>query len=183
MRALLPNQDSLHSIFWSNPDKLGRQLLIIIAGVLFLTLSAHLTIPFLPIPLTLQTSAVVLLGLTMGAKQGSQIVCAYLVAGFAGLPVFATPHFFGLTFGFLLGFLPAVVLCGYLAQNGWANNFFKSFFAAAMGVCVIFVYGFIGLALFVNPHYAYLVGVKPFLITEPLKLIVVALIAPCCWKY
>ena len=109
-----------------------KNLFIAILGSIILAISAKIKIPFYPVPMTMQTFVVLLLGVSLGWKLGLFTVTLYLVEGIAGLPVFAgTPekgmgivYFTGPTMGYLVGFLAAVYLTGFFTFD---NNFFKNF--------------------------------------------------------
>ena len=124
---------------WSNSTTARRfgLLAAVVSGVCLLTLSAKLQVPFYPVPMTMQTLVVLMIGMACGRVLGTATVAAYLLAGAAGLPVFAgTPergiglaYMMGPTGGFLLGFLVSAWLIGALAERGWSNSF------AALGRC------------------------------------------------
>ena len=111
---------------------LVKNLFVAILGSILLAISAKIKIPFYPVPMTMQTFVVLLLGISLGWRLGLFTVGLYLVEGIAGLPVFAgTPekgvgivYFTGPTMGYLIGFLIAVSLTGFFSFN---NNFFKNF--------------------------------------------------------
>jgi biotin transport system substrate-specific component len=157
-----------------------QKTLWILAGVTILSFAAQLSIPMQPVPLTFQSSAVVLMGMIFGARQSAYMVLAYLITGLCGLPVFAEysagPQVFaGPTAGYLIGFLPAAYLSGYLIEHGWSRNFFTRFLAAMAGASVIFLLGVTFLTKFTGGwQAAYLLGAAPFLVSEPVKLAVVA---------
>ena len=102
--------------------KLLKSILIIIFGSMALTISAKLKIPFYPVPMTMQTFVVLFLGVAFGYKIGVASVSLYLIEGISGLPVFSNSpekgigliYFTGPTMGYLLGFLLASFLSGYL---------------------------------------------------------------------
>ena len=97
-------------------------ILIAFAGSILLTISAKIKIPFYPVPMTMQTFVVILLGITFGYKAGAAAVCLYLIEGISGLPVFSNSpekgvglsYFMGPTMGYLIGFIFAAVIAGYL---------------------------------------------------------------------
>jgi len=187
MSQTLSINTTLKSIFWSQENSILRQALLVIFGVLVLAVSAQLSVPLKPVPLTFQSTAVILIGMAYGARYGSIVVAAYLLAGLAGLPVLegfgAGPaKFFGPTLGYLLGFFPAAMLSGYLAQKGWAKHVITSFLAACLGVGIIFLCGTTVLAQSIGWYNAVFFGVLPFIVSEPIKLIVVALLIPTLWK-
>lgn len=178
----------LIGILKDTDKKYLRTLLWVLAGSLLIAVSAQLTVPLKPIPVTFQSATVLLLGMVFGARLSAYMVLAYLAEGFLGLPVFA--HFYNgaalltdpFTIGYLVGFLPAVLLSGYLVQQGWGQHWFSVFSAACLGAIVIFGFGVIGLSYFVGWKMAVALGVAPFLLTEPLKLIAASLIAARCWR-
>ena len=109
-----------------------KYFLVILLGSTLLAISAKLKIPFYPVPMTMQTFVVLLIGVCFGWKLGATIVSFYLIEGIFGLPVFSgTPekglgliYFTGPTMGYLLGFLVAVYVSG---QFNFDNNLFKNF--------------------------------------------------------
>jgi len=175
------------NVLWSTQDKLAKRLsiLAIAGGLLFV--AAQLAVPMHPVPLTFQSSMVILLAMALGSSLGTQAISAYLIAGFCGLPVFAEfmggpGMFIDPATGYLFGFLPAALISGYLAQKGWGRHFISSYAAALIGVSTIFACGYLWLSFFIGFHHAFTLGVAPFLLTEPLKLVVVALLVPRFWK-
>lgn len=156
-------------------------------GVGLLAMTSQLSIPLQPVPLTFQSATVMLIGLTCGARLGSLIVFYYLLAGMMGLPVFSNFSsgilcLSGPTGGYLLGFLPAVAITGYLSEKGFGRHPLLSFLAALIGTSLIFLCGVTGLTRFMTWHQALMVGVMPFIISEPVKLLCVASFVPRCWK-
>ena len=103
-------------------NKILKYIVIAFAGSILLTISAKIKIPFYPVPMTMQTFVVILLGITFGYKAGAAAVCLYLIEGISGLPVFSNSpekgvglsYFMGPTMGYLIGFIFAAVIAGYL---------------------------------------------------------------------
>lgn len=177
----------LQSKIWAKDTTLFKQISLILAGVFALAIVSNLSIPLLPVPLTFQSATVILIGMAYGARQGSYVILSYLIAGALGLPVFADfgfgmAKFVGPTGGYLIGFLPAAFLSGYLTQNGWGKNIVTSFITACLGASVIFLSGVAVLSSFVGWHNAILFGVMPFIVSEPIKLIAVSILAQRLWK-
>jgi biotin transport system substrate-specific component len=178
---------SLVNILSRAQQRFWQTVLWTLAGSLLIAISAHIAIPLKPVPLTFQSATVLLLGMVFGARLAGYMVLAYLIEGACGLPVFAN-FYSGLavltdpTIGYLVGFLPAAMLSGYLVQHGWGRNWFSTFCAAVLGAVVIFAAGVTGLACFVGWKSAFALGVAPFLVTEPIKLLVTAFIAPRFWR-
>lgn len=177
----------LQSKVFSTTDSWLRKSLLILAGVIVLTLASQLSIPLYPVPLTLQSATVILIGMAYGPRQGSYVIASYLSLGLLGLPVFSElgsgiPHLWGPTGGYLLGFLPAAAISGYLAQLGCGRNAITSFIAAVLGISIIFAFGILWLQHFVGVQQAIASGLIPFIISELIKLLAVAAIIPMLWK-
>lgn len=177
----------MQSLLLPQSNSLLKQTLITLTGVLVLAMASQLCIPLSPVPLTFQSATVILIGMALGARQGAYIVSAYLAAGALGFPVFAEMHggfpvFFGADGGYLLGFLPAAYLSGYLAEKGWAKYAISSFFAALAGASIIFLSGLSVLSTFVGWQQAIALGLLPFVVFETFKLLAVALFVPRLWK-
>lgn len=178
---------SLQSIFSQKENSLFKQIVLILAGVIVLAAASQLSIPLIPVPLTFQSATVILIGMAYGARYGTYVIATYLIAGACGLPVFADfsfgiAPFFGPTGGYLIGFLPAAFISGYLAQKGWAKGVISSFIAACLGVSIIFLLGISVLSTFVGWEKAIDVGLMPFILSEFIKLLAASLMIPRFWK-
>ena len=168
-----------------------RNVLLAVAGSMALWVSAKVQIPFFPVPMTMQTLVVLLIGMAYGWKLGAATVGLYLLQGVAGLPVFAgTPekgigllYMMGPTGGFLVGFVLAAALVGYLAQRGWDRNMGTTALAMLLGNAIIYVPGLLWLGSVVGWDKPVLQwGMTPFLIGDLAKLIIAALLMPAVWK-
>lgn len=187
MNQLFTLNKPLRSVLWPVQQKMVREMVLVLLGIVLIALSAQFVIPLKPVPLTFQSSMVVLLGMVYGMRLGVLTLLGYLIAGGIGLPVFADlssgiSPLFGPTAGYLAGFVPAALLGGFLAQRGFANHVLSAFVAAVLSATVIFFFGILVLAKFVGFSSAFTLGLMPFIVTEPLKLLAVALIVPCFWK-
>lgn len=159
-------------------------------GVCLLTLSAKVQVPFWPVPMTMQTLVVLMLGMAYGSRLAAGTVFAYLLAGAAGLPVFAgTPergiglaYMMGPTFGFLVGFLIAAWLVGFLAERGWDRSFLKCAAAMVLGHLVITLAGVVWLAVLMGTTKAIEVGFTPFMASSVLKTALGAVAMPMLWR-
>jgi biotin transport system substrate-specific component len=104
------------------PQSRLAQVAAVAGGSLFIALAAQVSVPMIPVPMTLQTLAVLLVGFAFGARLGAATLVAYLAEGAMGLPVFATGMngiaFFGPTAGFLIGFVAMAAVAGYAADRG-----------------------------------------------------------------
>lgn len=102
-------------------DTLLKRTLMVVAGTIFIAVAAQISVPFFPVPLTLQTLAILIVGLSFGARMGAVTVIAYLLEGTAGLPVFAgggsTTSLVGPTAGFLFGFIALAYIAGFVAER------------------------------------------------------------------
>ena len=175
------------SVLWPTEHKLVKELSLILLGVCLLAAASQIVIPLQPVPLTFQSAAVILLGMLYGSRLASFTIITYLIAGGLGLPLFAQLSsgfsvFTGATSGYLIGFIPAAWLSGFLAERGFARNIGIAFLTACFSVSVIFALGLIVLSQFTGWTKAFSLGLAPFVITEPLKLFAISLIIPYCWK-
>lgn len=148
---------------------------LVAGGVLALTISAKLQVAFWPVPMTLQSLVVLLIGMASGARLGASTVFAYLALGAAGAPVFAgagagLPYFLGPTAGFLVSFLPAAALAGWLRQRGWDSNFAKALAVMTAGHVLIFAGGLLWLQAVVGVQQAVSAGLLPFIPSSLMKI-------------
>ncbi len=157
----------------------GRNIAIILGASLFIAAMAQLEVPMFPVPITGQTLAVLLVGMILGPVRGAAAVVAYLLEGLAGLPVFAgfssTSALFGPTAGYLLGFVPAAYLAGFIAEKS-KHTILGLTVAGAVSTAVIFACGLAWLMPFVSSD-VLAVGLLPFLPGAVLKMVAAAGIA------
>ena len=157
----------------------GRPLvwqgLALVAGTLLLTLSSYITVPMVPVPMTMQTFAVTLVGALFGWRLGGLTIIAWLIEGASGLPVLAggsagIAHFFGPTGGYLFAFPVTGAVVGWLAERGWnAHRVVLAFFAMLIGNVLCLVLGGAWLAVMIGTGPAITAGVTPFLLGGLLK--------------
>ena len=121
---------------------LTANIVIAFSGSILLALLARLSIPvpFSPVPITGQTFGILFLGALLGSRIGTLSVIMYILEGLIGLPVFAGGsigflYLLGPTGGYILGFIPAVYLVGYLAEKGWMSNVSATFVAMVLSSC------------------------------------------------
>lgn len=168
-----------------------RALFLILVGSLLLTASAKVQVPFYPVPMTLQTLVVLLIGVAFGWRMGSATVLAYLAQGALGFPVFAgTPekglgllYMAGPTGGYLLGFALAAATTGWLAERGLDRSAIGTAFAMATGNVVIYVCGLVWLSSFVGMEKAVDFGMVPFLFGDLMKIALATATLPMIWKF
>lgn len=164
-------------------------LALVLAGSLFIAISAQLAVllPWSPVPVTGQTLAVLLVGALLGSRRGSLAVLTYIAEGALGMPVFAGGAFglarlFGPTGGYLLGFVLAAALVGWLAEQGWDRRVLTTAAAMALGNLAIYVVGVLGLSAFVGGiQPALAAGVAPFIVGDIFKLTLAAFLLPGGW--
>jgi biotin transport system substrate-specific component len=190
LNARLPG--TLIDTDWSNSTNAHRIGLFgaIVGGVCLLTLSARIQVPFYPVPMTMQTLVVLMIGMAYGRLLGTATVVAYLLAGAAGLPVFAgTPergiglaYMMGPTGGYLLGFVISVWLMGLLAERGWSSSFLLSGVAMVVGHAIILVAGLAWLTGLLGFEKAVAVGLTPFLATTLVKCALGTVSIPPIWR-
>ena len=157
-------------------QKAIKYFLIIIFGSILLTISAKIKIPFYPVPMTMQTFVVLLMSITLGWKISVSIISLYLLEGVVGLPVFAgTPekgvgliYFTGPTMGYLIGFLFASFIAGYL---NFKTNIFFIFTKLILSVSIIYILGILWLGNLMGwDKPLFELGVAPFLLAELFKI-------------
>ena len=164
-------------------QKVLKYFLLVFAGSILLTISAKIKIPFYPVPMTMQTFVVLLMGITFGWKIGIATVSLYLFEGILGFPVFAgTPekgigisYMLAHTGGYLAGFLFAVFLAGYLNFN---TNIFKVFIKLVLCVSTIYILGMFWLGMLIGwDKPIFQLGAAPFLLAELFKMTILTLLA------
>ena len=174
----------------------ARHLALMVAGALFIALTAQIVIPREPVPITGQTLGVLLVGGALGSKRGGFSTLLYVVLGFF-LPVYADhahgiQHILassgghlvlGATGGYLIGFVFAAALVGRLAELGWDRNFLGAVAAFVVGNLVIYAFGvpWLMLATGLGPSGAIANGVTPFLFGDGLKILAAAALFPAAW--
>jgi biotin transport system substrate-specific component len=169
---------------------LARELGLVglFVGITAAAAQVRIPLPFTPVPITGQTFAVLLCGATLGARRGAFTLLVYLLLGAAGLPIFAEAKH-GLPFllptgGYLVGFIPAAYLIGFLVERGWDRQMGKAALALVLGNAVLYVFGVAWLAVVVGGvGRAVAKGFLPFLIGDAIKLVLAAALLPGAWKW
>lgn len=168
-----------------------RQALLVIGGSLALWVSAKIQVPFYPVPLTMQTFVVLAFGMAGGWRLAAATIALYLLEGALGLPVFAgTPekgiglaYMMGPTGGYLLGYLLAAPLAGWLAERGWDRNVVTTGAAMFLGNVALYVPGLLWLGAVAGWDKPILEwGLTPFIAGDLFKLGLAALLLPAIWK-
>jgi biotin transport system substrate-specific component len=154
--------------------RLVAQILLVLGGTALLALAAKITVPFWPVPMTLQTLAVFLIAAAYGRDLAVATLLAYLAEGALGLPVFATgaglAYMAGPTGGYLVGFVAAAAIVGHAADRGFDRNALVLFGAMMLGEIVILALGAAWLAVLFGAEKALAFGVGPFIVTDVIKM-------------
>lgn len=164
-----------------------RLAVLAIAGSALMAVSAKIQVPMWPVPMTMQTFAVLVIAMSFGMRLGGSALLLYLAEGAVGLPVFASgaglAYFAGPTAGYLAGFLVAAVLVGWLAEKGWDRNVVQTLIAMALGTIVIFGLGVAWLSIFLgDADKAIASGLTPFLVGAAVKIALAAAVLPIAWR-
>ncbi len=166
-----------------------RRIALVLTGIGLITLGAKVQVPFWPVPMTLQTLALMIIFAASGLRLSLEIILGYLALGLAGVPVFAGAaagplYFAGPTAGFLLGFVGAAVIVGWAADRGMARRPLALFGAMLAGDAVIFALGFLWLGFLfttasgatLGAEVAFASGVNPFVLADLVKLVLAVLV-------
>ncbi|WP_326539854.1 biotin transporter BioY [Pseudorhodoferax sp.] len=151
------------------------QTLAVLLGSLVLAASSQISVPMFPVPMTMQTLAVTLIGALYGWRLGVLTVLFWLAQAAFGLPVLASGtgglhKFVGPTAGYLFAFPLAAALTGWLAERGWnGRHVLRAFASMLAGNVLCLLVGAAWLALMVGAEKAILVGVAPFVLGALLK--------------
>ena len=164
-------------------QKILKTIIVVFVGSILLTLSAKFKIPFYPVPMTMQTFVVIFMGMAFGYKIGMATVSLYLIEGIIGLPVFSNSpergvgliYFTGPTMGYLIGFLFASFIAGYVNLN---KNLFVIFVKLIFSVSFIYIFGILWLGNIIGWDKPIIqLGVKPFLLAELFKILILTLLS------
>lgn len=154
---------------------LGWRAGAVVLGTLFLALSSYIEVPMVPVPVTMQTFAVTLVGALYGWRLGAVTIAAWLVEGAVGFPVLAggaagLQHFVGPTGGYLFAFPIVGALVGWLAERGWnGNRVMLAFAAMVLGNLACLALGTAWLAAMIGAEKAIAFGFLPFIVGGLLK--------------
>jgi biotin transport system substrate-specific component len=176
-----------------------QDVVLVLAGTALIAVAAKIKVPFFPVPMTLQTLAIMLIAATYGFRLGTLTVLAYLAEGVVGLPVFTnTPpsvagplYFLGPTGGFLAGFVVLAMVVGAAADRGFDRSIPKLFAAMLAGEVIMMALGFAWLAWFatlssgavgLGVEKALAGGVTPFIWGDLLKIALASMLVTTAWS-
>ena len=159
-------------------SKLLKYVFFALMGSIVLALSSKIKIPFYPVPMTMQTLVVLIIGIGFGWKLGVATIALYLFEGIIGLPVFSgTPekglgiiYFTGPTMGYLLGF---VITCYISGRFSYDNNLLKNFLKLVLATSFIYIMGMTWLGYLIGWNKPiFQLGAQPFLLAELFKILI-----------
>jgi biotin transport system substrate-specific component len=183
----ISNNGTLVSQF-INTDSFLRKAVVVFCASIILAISAHLYIPTLPVPFTLQSFAVIVIGATLGRKMGTAAVLLYITQGLAGLPVFAGGAFglailFAPSFGYIIGFIAAAYVAGLMADKAKDRGYLTSLVYLFVAHQLIFVFGVAWLSFVLGSfEKGFMFGYVPFIGFDLIKIVAAAATIPSLWK-
>lgn len=167
---------------------LTTDILLVAAGAGLTAALAQVAVPLWPVPVTGQTLAVLLVGSTLGAARGTLSMLLYAALGLVGLPVFSDAAsgwgvLAGPTGGYIVGFVFAAALTGWLAQRSWDKRFFQAALSFLGGTVVTFAFGlpWLAVALHLNLEQTLQGGLYPFIVGGVVKALIAAALIPSIW--
>ena len=179
-------------------DTLLKQAALVLGGTMFIALAAQVSIPFFPVPMTLQSLAILIVGLTFGARLGAVTLVAYLAEGAMGLPVFANgasaPALLGPSAGFLYGFVLMAWLAGLAADRGLARGVVSTSIVTLVVSAILYipggawpmavaeVSGITGKWVGSSMDVVWTYYIAPFLLGDVVKSVIAAMVVTGGWK-
>ena len=165
-----------------------KNILLVLGGVAFLSIMSQVLIPlpYTPVPISLWTFGETLMALLYGRKLGTATILSYVAAGSLGAPIFAggkAGSLFSPTGGYILGYIVATIILGYLADRGVTKSYVKTILSLMLSSAIILTLGSLVLSLFVPGKNAFMIGVLPFLPGDALKSTTTTLLLPTLWKF
>lgn len=168
---------------------LWRKAVLVLGASVLIAIAAQISIRLGPVPMTLQTLAILFVGFTLGARLGVAALLAYLAEGAMGLPVFANggaglAYMAGPTGGFLLGFVAMAWIAGTASDRGWTRHWAPASIAALFASAAIYLPGLVWPAAVMGTAWADLWAfyMAPFLLGDAIKAVLAALIVTGAWK-
>ncbi|MCK4529996.1 MAG: biotin transporter BioY [Candidatus Marinimicrobia bacterium] len=164
-------------------ESLIKEITYILSAVLMMAALSRITIPLLPVPVTGQTLGVLLTGIMLGRKRAVTAMITYIAMGVIGFPVFANGAFgmatlIGPTGGYLLGFIPAAYIMGFLGEKGWYKHVATALLSLIIGHTIVFAFGLLWLANFAGWSNVLAIGLIPFLPGAAIKTLIAYALIP-----
>ena len=164
-----------------------KNIVLVLFGTLLLAVSSKIQVPFWPVPMTMQTFIVFIIGMSYGWKLAFSTLVAYLAEGALGLPVFAKGggllYLIGPTAGYLYGMAIAAGVIGFLAERGYNDSYIKSLISLIIGTVIIFVLGVGYLGSVIGYDKALAGGLYPFIPSEFFKIGLAVILIPSITRY
>tara|TARA_Y100000590_G_scaffold227087_1_gene256424 strand:+ start:20 stop:586 length:567 start_codon:yes stop_codon:yes gene_type:complete len=164
-----------------------KNIILVFLGTILLSVSSKVQVPFWPVPMTMQTFVVFIIGMSYGSKLALTTLLLYLLEGALGLPVFAKGggllYLTGPTAGYLYGMMFAAWLIGKFADLGYNNSYLKSLKSLLIGTLIIFLFGVGYLGSIIGFDKALAAGLYPFLLSELFKILLAVALIPNITKY
>lgn len=176
----------------------ARKVMLVLAGSAFIAVAAQISVPMLPVPMTLQTLAILMVGFAYGSRLGAATLLVYLAEGAMGLPVFANAMnglaFAGPTAGFLLGFVAMAWAAGFAAERGLARGVIGTALSALTISALLYIpgvawpalvaggFGFEAAWVAQDASFYWTWFVAPFLLGDAVKAVIAALLIAGGWK-
>jgi len=165
---------------------LVKDVVLVLSFTALTGICAKLKIEIGPVPITMQTFAVLLSGAILGSIRGAMSQFVYLISGLAGIPWFSRGggmvYIFSPTFGYIVGFVLAAYLVGFLCEKGWDRKIEKAILAMIIGSIVLYIPGLLWLGKFVGLERVLTIGFYPFIAGDILKIFLAGSILPFGWK-
>jgi len=187
MSSLVAQPRTLVDVVSPRPRSWLFDAALVVVFSAFVALTAQVEIPLRPVPITLQTLGVLFTGAVLGSRRGAVALLLYLAEGAVGLPVFAggasgVAYMLGPTGGYLVGFVPAAAVVGWLAEHGWDRRPLWTALAMVIGNLVIYALGVTWLAVLLGDLRTALVqGALIFIIGDLIKLVIATITLPGGW--
>jgi len=165
---------------------LVKDVVLVLSFTALTGICAKLKIEIGPVPITMQTFAVLLSGAILGSIRGAMSQFVYLISGLAGIPWFSRGggmvYIFSPTFGYIVGFVLAAYLVGFFCEKGWDRKIEKAILAMIIGSIVLYIPGLLWLGKFVGLERVLTIGFYPFIAGDILKIFLAGSILPFGWK-
>ena len=168
-----------------------KQVVMVLLGIFLLAVAAKISIPMIPVPITMGTFAVLTVGAAYGPRLGMATILGYMIIGVAGFDVFAgssaeafgIEYMMGGTGGYLVGYVLATLALGFAARKGWDRSIGTMALAMLVGNALIYIPGLLWLGSLYGWDKPILEwGFTPFIVGDFLKLALAALLVPAIWK-
>jgi biotin transport system substrate-specific component len=169
---------------------IAMDIVLVAAGAALTAIAAQVEVPLWPVPITGQTLAVLLVGSSLGALRGTLSMLLYAVLGIVGLPVFSgatsgMPVVLGPTGGYIIGFVFAAALTGWIAQRSWDHKVLRALLGFLCGTVVTFAIGlpWLAVSLGLDLQQTLESGLYPFIVGGIVKAAIAAAVIGLGWRY